>query len=129
MTPKKIERPRHTAFAALLIIAGAGVIAISFVWPGKSSQRDAWSLEQAKQYQAAASKLHKLLDEKTNAKPGRDVTVRKKLETAEAEYNALRGDLDSAMSRPQRWAWTMRVVGMIAVVIGGALLFALPKDQ
>jgi hypothetical protein len=117
------------ALAAILIVAGIGVIATSFVWPGKSSQRGAWSTEQAKQYQAAAGRLHSLSHQMANAKPGRDVTVRKDFEVAKVEYDALRGDLDAALSRPRRWAWTMRVCGMLAVFVGGVLLFTLPKDR
>jgi hypothetical protein len=126
---KNDDAARHKALAALLIVAGVGVISISFVWPTRATQRRAWSLEQAKQYQAASSKLHGLLHEKANAQPGRDVTVRKQLDSAKAEYDALRRDLDSAMSRPQRWAWMLRLGGMLAVFLGGVLLFTLPKDR
>ena len=120
--------PRKT-LAAILVVVGAGLIALSFVWPGESSQRGAWSYEQAKQYQAAASKLHSLSHEMAHAEPDREAVVRAELKTAKAEYDSLRGDLDSALSRPQRWAWMMRLGGLFAVFFGGVLLFTLPKND
>jgi hypothetical protein len=128
-TARTNESARPKALSALLIAAGVGVIAISFVWPTRATQRRAWSMEQAKQYKAAAGKLHSLSHEITHADANREAAVRQELNTAQAEYDALRRDLDAALSRPRRWAWIMRSAGILAICIGGAVLFTLPKDE
>jgi hypothetical protein len=123
------ELGRRKALAAVLIAAGFVLIATSFILPSKGSQRAAWSTDQAKQYQAASSKLHSLSHEIATAKPDRQAAIRDDLHEARAEYASLRNDLDAALSRPRRSAWTLRIIGLISVAIGGVLLFRLPESD
>jgi hypothetical protein len=105
------------------------LIAVSFVWPTDSIRRGAWSPEQAKQYQDASKKLHSLSHDMAHAHGDKEGDVRKEFGLAKAEYDALRRDLDSAISRPSRWTWIMRFAGMLAAVFGGILLYRLPPEE
>jgi len=99
------------------------------VLPSKASRRGAWSDDQAKQYQASAIKLHGLSHEVAHAKSDQEAAVRKELKAAQAEYDVLRGDLESALGRPQRLAWVLRFGGLLFVMVGGGLLFMLPESN
>jgi hypothetical protein len=120
------EFARRKALAAVLIVVGVAVVAMSLLWPGESLSRAAWSDEQAKKYQTASAKLHGLSHELGHAKGEQRAAVRQELKAAQAEYDVLRAELDSALSRPHRWSWTMRLCGVLAIVIGGAILYRLP---
>ena len=52
---------------------------------------------------------------------------REELKSAKADYDALRGQLDSVIARPRRWAWIIRAIGISAVLLGGIRLFTLPN--
>ena len=113
--------------AAFLLIAAIGLIAWSFILPGASNQRAAWSQEQARDYQAAAIKLHGLSHEFAHeSREGNEEALRPELDKAQAEYDALRIQLESAMARPQRIAWILRFGGVLLAVGGAAILLLLP---
>lgn len=128
MTPRS-ELARHQGLAALLIFIGVGCIAASFVWPTSASRGRGWSNEQAKQYQATAGKLHGLSHEIAHAEADREAAVREELQKARAEYDDLREELDAAISQPRRWAWILRVGGVLAVCLGGVLLYTRPQTE
>lgn len=128
-TPKHPELAGRKSPATVLIVVGVAMIAVSFVWPTKASQRGAWSLEQAMRYQAATMKLHGLSHDVAHATPDREAAVREELNEARADYDALRKDLDAALSRPRRWAWLLRAAGILTLLLGGARLFTLPADD
>jgi hypothetical protein len=123
------KRNWQVAWAAMLIVAGIGAIATSFVWPGKASRLSGWSNEQAQLYQAASTKLHSLLHEIAKAPADRKQGVQDQLKSSQAEYDALRSELESAMSRPRHLSWILRTFGALLVVGGGIILYRLPTTE
>jgi hypothetical protein len=121
------SRGWQKTLAALLVVAGVAMIALSFAWPGKSSRRGAWSDAQAEQYQAASLKLHGLSHDIAHAEPDRKQAVDAELKKAKAEYDALRDKLDAARSRPQRLGWILRFAGLACLLLGSGALFLLPE--
>jgi hypothetical protein len=117
------------SLAALLVLIGLGTIALSFLSPGKTSQQQAWSDTQAQQYQATSAKLHALSHEISHATPEQKQAVQDQLNKTQAEYNALRGELESAIARPNRVAWAMRIAGLLCVAVGGGILYYLPDSD
>jgi hypothetical protein len=120
------------SLAAVLIVIGLATIAASFVLPAASSRRAAWSDEQAKQYQAASIKLHSLSHEAVHAEESHDdesEAIQGELKKAQAEFDALRGDLESAMGRPKRLAWLLRVGGVLLVLGASAAIYRLPAPE
>src|SRR5687767_6464921 len=104
------------SLAAVLIVIGLAMIVASFVLPVASSRRAAWSDEQARQYQAASIKLHSLAHEAVHAAESNgDAAVQGELKKAQAEYDVIRGELESAMGRPKRLAWLLRIGGVLLV--------------
>jgi hypothetical protein len=97
--------------------------------PASVTRSGAWTSEQAKQYQSASSKLHGLSHKLVHANPEEQRAVRDELRQAKAEYDGLRSQLDSARSRPQRWSWALRIAGILAFCIGGALLYTSPEPE
>jgi len=128
-TPKHPELAGRKSPATVLIVVGMAMIALSFAWPTKASQRGAWSLEQAQRYQAAAIKLHGLSHDVADASPDSEAAVRAELNQARTEYDALRNDLDAAISRPRRWSWLLKAAGILVLLLGCAHLFMLPTDD
>jgi hypothetical protein len=126
-TPPASSRGWQKALAAGLIVAGITLIALSFFWPGKSSRRGAWSDAQAEQYQAASLKLHGLSHDIAHAPPQRKQEVDEELKKARAEYDAIRAELDAALSRPQRLGWMLRFAGLACLLAGSGYLFLLPE--
>src|SRR5215211_3368504 len=78
---------RQSSLAIALLAGGILLFALSFVWPGQSPSRAAWTTQQAKAYDAASIKLHSLSQE-TVATAGSNnaKALRAKVEQAEAEY-------------------------------------------
>src|SRR3954464_7739875 len=99
--PMKASEQKRTVnwwstLAALCITGGIVILLTSLLWPNKSTSHSNWSLEQAKQYQAASVKLHSLSHASLHADPGTDPqTARKELQQAEDDYQAIRSQLDS----------------------------------
>ena len=114
------------SLAALLVLAGVGVIALSFFSPGKTSQRHAWTDTQAQLYQASSAKLHALSHQLAQASPDQRQAVENELSKAQADYDALRHDLESAIERPNQVAWFLRIAGLLCIAVGGGLLYFLP---
>jgi Flp pilus assembly protein TadB len=116
--------------AAVLLIAAIGLIGWSFVLPSASSRRAAWSQEQALEYQAASIKLHSLSHEFAHeARKGNEEALRPALDKADAEFEALRAELESAMGRPRRVVWLLRFGGVLLAAGGAAILFLLPPPD
>ncbi len=120
--------PWKNAVAAVLVILGVLIIGVSFVWPGKTTRRAAWSDVQAEKYQAASLRVHSLAHEVANARPGQEATINAKLEQAKAEYQQVRNELDAAVGRPNRIAWGMRILGVALALAGGALIWMMPEQ-
>jgi hypothetical protein len=111
------------SLALTLVICGLASFAISFIWPNQATSRANWSTEDAKAYQSASVKLHALSHESVHAAGTKnEKAIREKLDQAEAEYNALRGELDSAIERPKQIRIALRVAGLLSVA-GGAAIF------
>jgi hypothetical protein len=115
---------RQSSLAAALLAAGILLLAVSFFLPGQSVSRSAWSPEQAKAYQDASVKLHGL-SQQTVAAAGSndDKSNREKLAQAEAEYKAIRSQLDSAIDRPKYITHALRIVGSLMAIAGLALIY------
>jgi hypothetical protein len=113
----------RSLIAIILLISGLGSIAWSFIALNVSTGRTAWSEEQAREYQAASSRLHSLSHQFAQQANRGNETVARQLKQAEADYDSLRGQLESAMARPQRIAILLRVAGLLLLVVGGACLY------
>ena len=115
---------RQSSVAAALLAIGILLLAVSFFWPSQSVSRSAWSPEQAKAYQAASVKLHGLSQETVAAAgSNNDKANREKLARAEAEYNAIRSQLDSAIDRPKYITYAMRIFGSLFAIAGLTLIY------
>lgn len=115
---------RQSSLAVFLLAGGILLLAISFFWPGQSLSRSAWSSEQAQAYQAASVKLHGLSQETVaTAGSNNDKANREKLERAEAEYKAIRAQLDSAIDRPKYITYTLRILGSLLAIAGLTLIY------
>jgi hypothetical protein len=113
--------------AALLVVAGCGLIAWSFVWPSLSTSAAGWSREEAREYQAASAKVHSLSHQHAHAaERGNEAAVRAELDKAQVKYEVLRGQLENAMGRPRRIAILLRIAGFALVGVGAAILYFAP---
>jgi hypothetical protein len=118
------------ALAALLLALGIGAIGLSFTRHVDTSGRIAWSQDEARQYQAAAKKLHGLSHEFVHASQRADgPEVRAELHKAQAEYDALRTQLESAMARPWYIALLLRVGGVLLMLGAAFCLFLQPGSN
>ena len=89
----------RAALPATPLIVGIVIVVLSLFWP-KGASQSSWSPEQAKKYQAASVELHGLSHSMAHAKPDEQAALNKKLQQAEADYKAIRSQLDSAIDRP-----------------------------
>jgi hypothetical protein len=118
------QSARRDWLAAILLIGGLALLAMSYVWPGRATRRANWSLEQARAYQAASEKLHSLSHESVHAIGTNDEKeVGEKLAQAKAEYDVLRCQLDSAIDRPKQVRLMLRVCGFALAAAGAAILY------
>ena len=116
--------------AALLLAGGLALVAWSFIWSNISTRSAAWSQEQAREYQATSIKLHGLSHKFAHeSQRGNEASVRAELDAAQAEYDVLRGQLESAMAWPSRIALAVRIGGLLLVVTGGVSLYFAPPVQ
>jgi hypothetical protein len=120
--PHLIDWPQ--ALSILLLLVGAGLVVWSFVQSSLPRARAAWTQEQADQYQATAVKLHGLSHEAIHASGSpKEIEVKAELEKAQAEYDVLRTQLESAIARPKRIAWIVRIAGILIMAAGAGVLF------
>jgi hypothetical protein len=118
------------ALSVLLLLIGAGLVIWSFVKPSLASARAAWSQEQADAYQESASKLHGLAHEAIHAAGSeKERGIKADLEKAQAEYNILRSQLETAMARPNRVAWILRIAGILVMAAGAGVLYLPLHEQ
>jgi hypothetical protein len=122
------DRPKlfdwQHALSILLLLAGIGLVAWSFLLSDLAGSRAAWTKEQALAYQSASARLHGLSHEAIHASgTARQQTVEAELNKAQTEFNGLRSDLESAMARSTRLAWLLRIGGVLLLVAGGGILF------
>jgi hypothetical protein len=109
---------RSQLLAAVLILVGLAMIAASFLLPVESSRRGAWSDEQARRYQAVSIRLHSLSHQVTHAAEDKHSNLEKQRQEAKAEFDTLRSELESAVARPKRMSWLLRLVGVL-LILGG----------
>jgi hypothetical protein len=121
---------RQSPLAAILLGGGILVLVVSFFWPGQTISRAAWSDEQAKAYQTASVKLHSLSHETTAAAANAtaDKALREKLDKAQAEYKAIRSQLDSAIDRPKYVTFAMRIAACLMAIVGLTLIYRRAND-
>lgn len=101
------------------IVVGLLFVALSLWLPDKALTGRSWSPEQAKEYQAAALKLHTLSHTAIHAAPDKQQQLRQQLQDAEKEYAAHRAELDTALARPHRTMITLRFAGIVLAAAGG----------
>jgi hypothetical protein len=112
------------ALSIVLLVIGAGLITWSFVKPSLSSARAAWSQEQADAYQQTSIKLHGLAHEAIHAAGSpREREAVAELDKARADFEVLKAQLESAISRPNRIAWILRIGGMLVMAAGAGVLY------
>jgi hypothetical protein len=116
-TPDQISW-RHV-LPILVSISGMMLIGLSFVWPRMFPAQAAWSDEKAEAYQAASADLHRLSMQTGAAAPENQTrAAQEQLADAEANYAALRTELEDARSRPARIAIILRYSGILFAVVG-----------
>ncbi len=125
-----------------LVIGGALLVVVSFVWPALVGGRNAWSDKQAKEHAELSAEGHHLRHAQAEGPAGHDKThpsksakekqkeyeaAREKVDRRFAEVNA---DLRSAQNRGATTALVLRILGVVCTVVGGAGYFALRnKDR
>jgi type II secretory pathway pseudopilin PulG len=121
----------RSVLAAMLLLAGIAAVVSSFiVGRSQSAARAAWTQQQAHDYQASAIKLHGLSHEFAHAaERGEQAAVQSELDKAQSEYNALRTKLESAMGRPTRIAWLLRIGGVVLIAASVGILFVVPPAE
>jgi hypothetical protein len=111
--------------AAIFLVAGLGLLAASFILPSQATSRGSWSPEQAQAYQRASAKLHGLSHELAHAAGSKDEpAIKEKVKEAQAEYGALRTQLDIAIDRPKHIATALQIGGSLLIAIGAIVMFA-----
>jgi hypothetical protein len=108
----------------LAVILGLVLFAVSFVWPASSTRSASWSTEQAVEYQAASANLHRLSHEYARTAGTNEAQqVRAELDKAQSDFATLSDDLESAIARPKRLAWYLRIGATLLVAAGAAGIF------
>jgi hypothetical protein len=122
---EQVKQPaRQSSLAIALLAGGILLFALSFVWPGQSASRAAWSPEQAKAYDVASIKLHSLSQETVAAAGSNNAkALRSKIDQAEAEYKAIRSQLDSAIDRPKHITLALRISATLLAIVGLTLIY------
>jgi hypothetical protein len=113
----------HARLLFALLALGALLLVASFILPTRSLGQASWSKSEAKEYQSASMKLHGLSHAAVHAKPAEQQALRKDLAQAQADYDAIRAKLNSAVSGPRKTAWVLRITGVACLVIGGVGAF------
>jgi hypothetical protein len=110
----------RAALPLVCIVAGVVLILLSVSLPKRTLNQGSWSQEQAEKYQAASVKLHSLSHSSIQSSPDSDPeTIRKELQQAEKDYQAIRAQLDAALARPSKIVWVLRGIGLALLAIGG----------
>jgi hypothetical protein len=110
--------------SGLLVIAGVVLFAVSFIWSAASTRSAVWSTEQAVEYQAASSNLHRLSHEYARTAGTEEAKqVRAELDKAQSEFATLSDDLESAIARPKRLAWYLRIGACVLALVGAVGFF------
>jgi hypothetical protein len=114
----------------MLLLSGIAFVGSSFVAARSlSTASAAWSQQQAKDYQAAAIKLHGLSHDFVHeAERGNQKALQPELDKAQAEYDVLRTQLESAMGRPTRIAWLLRIGGVALIAASVGTLYVMPPS-
>jgi cytochrome c biogenesis protein CcdA len=128
------SEPEHrtdwrTALAIALIALGLLLVMVSVIMPAGTAGGTNWSPEQAKQYQAASVKLHSLSHSSASANPEKQRELKNQLQEAEKDYASRRADLDSAIGRPTRVRWILRMVGIAVAAAGGVSAYLSRKTD
>lgn len=117
---KTLARVRwRDSFSLVALIGGLILTMLSFAWPAVSTGRSEWSDQQAVEYQAASSELHRL-SLQIGSTPPEDQSRAKQKELADAQskYAALRAELDAARRYPTRIAAVLWYTGIFLLICG-----------
>jgi hypothetical protein len=120
-----------------VLVLGVLLVVLSLLWPALSSGRAQWSDEQARAYQQISAELHGLShspddgrhhthDHATphdHAAPGDPRSHAEQIAAAQARFNELRGELESAQQGPMRIAKLLWMTGILLVCAGGVASF------
>jgi hypothetical protein len=118
---------KRQILVGILLLLGLLLLGVSFVGFGYSSSAANWSPDQAREYQAASSNLHRLSHEYAQkAATGEGQKVRAELSEAQQHYQRLRENLDAAIERPKRLTWFARMAALILIAAGIAAFFYRP---
>lgn len=112
------------AASAFALIAGVALIALSMFWPSSASAgRSNWSPQQAKQYQQASARLHELSHAPEHPTPAQTLAHDRELKQAEAEFGAMRADLDTALGSSGKTTTILRLAGAVLIITGCIALY------
>ncbi len=121
---------RRLVVPYILLVGGVALVLFSFMLPTKLLSQSGWTPEQAKRYQDASLKLHSLSHASLHSTPEADREAQQReLNQADADYQAIRRQLDSATNRPKNIAFAMRLVGGGLLIVGGIAFYRLRADE
>ena len=114
------KRQQLRKFAAASIAAGAVVLALSYL-PALSSGKERWTTEKARAYQKSSLEIQTLTHKLVSTSPDEmSREASNQYRAAMDNYEALRGELEAARSRPMTLAAILRVLSL-ALILAGAV--------
>ena len=93
------------AAAMVVSIIGLALVALSLFWPRVFAGPSGWTDEKAAKYQAVSAEVHRLTMQVSSTPTENQArTLQNEWADAQADYGALRAELDAARARPSRGA-------------------------
>jgi hypothetical protein len=99
------------------------MILASFTVPTGSLESLTWDDAKAQEFQSAAARFHELSHAATDAGAANAESLPSQLAAAQAEYEALRSQLDAARIRPRQVAVVLRWLGVAITITGGVFYY------
>lgn len=100
-----------------LVAIGIASLVASFIWPHLDDGRGAWTEEKAKAYSEVSSRSHALAT-KLGTRGATEEDMRL-AEQADAEFRAMKAELDYARTRGDRVGFWLKIIGGVLAGVGG----------
>ena len=118
---------KREILAGVLVVLGLLLLGLSFVGFANTPGVANWTPDEAREYQAASSNLHRLSHEYTQkVSTNEGQKVKAELHEAQQQYQKLRTNLDAAIARPKRFTWFARLGALSLITAGIAAFFYRP---
>jgi len=109
----------NAIFIRTMLAAGVAMVAASFLVPFVLPARAAWTNDKAEAYNVARAELHNIAHEVGHANdPQEKQELERQLSQAQSAVDGYQKELDGAVHRADTPAWTLRVLGCLAIVLG-----------